>query len=83
MLGVDPAALIVLSNAIADDLFGDGVPLIGQALAEVLPAEAAAGPAGLRRRLVLKGRDYVLHTQPLGDRDGAAGSLLCLVPGAE
>ena len=83
VLGVDPGAMIVLSNAIADDLLGDGAPLIGQALAEVLPAEAAAGPAGLRRRLVLKGRDYVLHTQPLGDRDGAAGSLLCLVPGAE
>ncbi|MDP1692868.1 MAG: EAL domain-containing protein [Burkholderiaceae bacterium] len=84
VLGVDPAAMIVLSNAVADGLFGDGAPLIGRALAEVLPAEAAAaGPRWLRRRLALKGCDYVLHTQPLGDRDGAAGSLLCLVPGTE
>src|SRR3990167_3077677 len=33
VLGVDPDAMIVLSNAVADSLFGDGTPLIGCTLA--------------------------------------------------
>jgi EAL domain-containing protein (putative c-di-GMP-specific phosphodiesterase class I)/FixJ family two-component response regulator len=81
VLGIDPVAMIVLSNAAADEVFGDGTPLIGRSLAEVLPGLAAAAiPGRLQHRLALKGRDYVLHSQPLVDRDGAAGSLLCLVP---
>lgn len=81
VVGVDPAAMIVLSNAAADTLFGDGTPLIGRALADVLPA-GVDGPEGLPRRLDLEGRDYTLHTQLLGGPDGAAGRLLCLLPGA-
>lgn len=81
VVGVDTGAMIVLSNAAADTLLGDGTPLIGRALAEVLPA-AADGPEGLPRRLGLEGRDYTLHTQLLGGPDGAAGRLLCLLPGA-
>lgn len=81
VIGVDPATMIVLSNAVADELLGDGGPLIGRDLAEVLPAQATAAAAhGCQHRLALKGQDYVLHSQPLGDRDGPAGDLLCLVP---
>jgi hypothetical protein len=84
VLGLDPAAMIVLSNDAADGLLGGGAPLIGRPLAQVLPDEApAAGLGPQRRRVVLRGREYVLHSQPQGDLDGAAGSLLCLMPGAE
>lgn len=82
ILGYDDNELIVVSNAAADALLGDGVPLIGASLRELTalpPLEDAERCDGCPT-VELRDLPYTLHLTRVGEEGRGGGTVLALVP---
>ncbi|WP_181358780.1 response regulator [Pseudothauera lacus] len=83
LLGVDEAGMVVAANAQLENLLGSAAALLGGDSDAVLPAALArfaAGGGDDETVLALCGADYRVLRRQLGERSGAAGKLLILLP---
>jgi CheY-like chemotaxis protein len=84
IIGVDAEGLIALANTAADaKLSGDGAPLLGRFVGEVLPETMRAwlrDPATIPDQASHAGCRYRVIYQPMGQQSLSRGTLLALLP---
>lgn len=86
ILGIDLNGMIAISNAAADALFGEGLSLVGEHVADVLPpalAEPLAeGRGDVPPQIDIAGARYDVRRNDLGATSRATGVVITLLEGA-
>jgi len=86
ILGVDASGMIAISNAAADQLLGGGVSVVGEHVADVLPADWSdpleSGTCESRRKVQIGESLYEVRCNELGLNSRGTGTVITLLQGA-